>query len=75
MRTFIMYVAFLFVLLFAVGAGADQRNYAWTIEYLTLPKGGAEVEYWFTAKTEDIHQAGDTIYEHQIELEYGITDR
>jgi len=75
MRTFTMYVAFLLVLLFAVVTEADQRNYVWTVEYLTLPKGGAEVEYWFTAKTEDIHQAGDTNYEHQIELEYGITDR
>ncbi len=67
-----MYVLFVFGLLFAVTAEADQKSYVWTTEYLTLPKGGFEVEYWLTATTED--DSGDTGYEHQVEIEYGITD-
>lgn len=68
------YVVFVFGLFCAVTAEADQKNYVWTYEYLTLPKGGFEVEYWLTATTEDVSRSGDTGYEHQVEVEYGITD-
>lgn len=74
MRGFIVRMAFILGLLCAVSAEADQKTYVWTTEYLTLPKGGFEVEYWFTATTEDDSHSDDTGYEHQVEIEYGITD-
>jgi hypothetical protein len=74
MKKIAVYVVLVFGLFCAVTAEADQKSYVWTTEYVTLPKGGFEVEYWFTAKTEDIHRSGDTGYEHQVEVEYGITD-
>ncbi|MCL5238591.1 MAG: hypothetical protein M1353_12260 [Nitrospirae bacterium] len=64
-----------FLLLATVSAEADQRDYVWTYQYLTLPKGGTEVEYYFTQKTKDASQPGKTDYEHQLEFEYGVTDR
>jgi hypothetical protein len=71
---------FIWMLLFvsiAVGrtSNADQRNYVWTYEYLTLNKGSTEFEYYLTSKTPDDSRSGDTDYQHQLELEYGITDR
>lgn len=56
-------------------ANADQRSYVWTYEYLTLNKGSTEFEYYLTSKTTDDSRSGDTDYQHQLELEYGITDR
>ena len=74
MKALAVCVVIVFGLLCAALAEADQKTYVWTIEYLTLPKGGFEVEYWLTATTEDASQSGDTGYEHQVEVEYGITD-
>lgn len=57
-------------------AQADTRSYVWTYEYGTMPKGGAEVEYYFTVKSKNGEEESEgTSYEHQIELEYGVTDR
>lgn len=54
-------------------AMADTRSYVWIYEYGTEPKGGAEIEYYFTAQHGGKDSTG-TSYEHQVELEYGITD-
>jgi len=61
------------VMLAASGAMADTRSFVWTYEYGTEPKGGAEIEYYFTALNGGKDSAGTT-YQHQVELEYGITD-
>jgi len=62
--------------LIADAARADRRGYVWTYEYMTMPKGGFELEYYLTAKVPD---SGDfdnkNTWEHQAELEYGLTDR
>jgi hypothetical protein len=56
-------------------ARADRRGYVWTYEYVTMPKGEFEIEYYLTAKVPD---SGDydkkNTWEHQAEFEYGITD-
>ncbi|MFO0751815.1 MAG: hypothetical protein U0411_00635 [Thermodesulfovibrionales bacterium] len=75
MKKIALGIALIVGLFQAAIAGADQKSYVWTYEYQTLPKGGVEVEYWLTMKTKDTHQEGDTDYQHQIELEYGITDK
>jgi len=55
-------------------AYADQRNYVWTYEYLTLAKGSTEIEYYQTAVTKDRQASSASDWAQQIELEYGITD-
>ena len=65
-----------FLVLLAGGpARADRRGYVWTYEYMTMPKGQAELEYYLTVKAPDL---GDfdtkNSWEHQLEFEYGLTD-
>jgi hypothetical protein len=55
---------------------ADQRSYVWTYEYMTLPRGEAEIETYFTLSTPDKGEfEGNVSTEHRIELEVGMTDR
>ncbi len=74
MKTYLSITLSIICLLLSSAAQADQKSYVWTVEYLTLPKGGFEAEYSLTAKRADLHRSGTTGYEHQFELEYGITD-
>jgi len=62
-----------FILISAGAAKADQRNFVWTYEYLTLAKGSAEVEFYQTMVTKVRQQTGID-WQQQVELEYGITD-
>jgi len=54
---------------------ADRRGYVWTYEYVTMPKGMFELEYYLTLKAPDTEDFDNkNTWEHQAELEYGITD-
>ena len=66
-----------FLIMFSVNAAnADRRGYVWTYEYLTMPRGEAELEYYLTTKVSDLHKTKDeNTWEHQVEYEYGLTDR
>ncbi len=56
-------------------AQAHRQSLVWTKEYLTLSKGEVEIEYFLTTKIPDIHKFDKkNTWEHQLELEYGITD-
>jgi hypothetical protein len=56
-------------------AYADRRAYVWTYEYMTMPKGTSELEYYLTTKVPDLHKYADrSSWEHQVEYEYGLTD-
>ncbi|MHC4130580.1 MAG: hypothetical protein ACYSSP_09870 [Planctomycetota bacterium] len=72
-----MFFVILIVLFFFSGLGfADRRAYVWTYEYMTMPKGMSEIEYYLTLKVPDYHNYDDkNIWEHQLEYEYGVTDR
>jgi hypothetical protein len=65
------------VILLGVGAArADRRGYVWTYEYMTMPKGTWEIEYYLTTKVKDVHDfEKKNTWEHQVEFEYGLTDR
>lgn len=66
----------LLVLLGANSAKADRRSYVWTYEYLTMPKGESELEYYLTYKVPDFHKYDNkNTWQHQVEYEYGLTDR
>jgi hypothetical protein len=53
---------------------ADSRSYVWTYEYSTMPKGIAELEYYLTTDVPDTGDSRVSTWQHQIELEYGLTD-
>ena len=66
----------LLVLLTVCDAKADRRGYVWTYEYMTMPKGESEIEYYLTHKATDFHKYDNkNTWEHQLEYEYGLTDR
>lgn len=58
-----------------VGARADSRSYVWTYEYMTMPESAAEVEYYLTLKVPDTDAREISSWQHQVELEYGLTPR
>ncbi|MEW6456125.1 MAG: hypothetical protein AB1410_05340 [Acidobacteriota bacterium] len=53
---------------------ADRRSYVWTYEYLTMHRGGAEIEYYLTLELPDKDKGNVNNWKHWMELEYGITD-
>jgi len=56
-------------------ARADRRGYVWTYEYMTMPKGEFEIEYYLTLKAPDTDDFDNkNTWEHQAEFEYGLTD-
>jgi hypothetical protein len=56
-------------------AQAHRRSYVWTQEYHTQAQGEAELEYFLTTKIADLHKFDDkNTWQHQVELEYGLTD-
>ncbi|MHC4171373.1 MAG: hypothetical protein ACYST5_00315, partial [Planctomycetota bacterium] len=66
----------LLVLFAADTVNADRRGYVWTYEYMTMPKGQAEIEYYLTHKVPDFHNYDNkNTWQHQVEYEYGLTDR
>jgi len=69
-----MVVCGIAVFLGAIGR-ADRRGYVWTYEYLTMPEGTSEVEYYLTHKIGDFHKHKDkNTWDHYLEYEYGLTD-
>ncbi|MFH1969864.1 MAG: hypothetical protein ABIJ53_06065 [Verrucomicrobiota bacterium] len=65
-----------FILAFGPAARsyADWKSYAWTYNYQTMRKDTAEIEYYLTEEQAKIDDSSQSIWKHQLELEYGITD-
>jgi len=60
----------------AAAARADYRAFAHISPHFTQPEGQLEVEGWVSAESGALAQAGSTtLYEHRLEVEYGLTDR
>ena len=75
MKTRILVLSLVFTALaFVQGTFADRRGMVWTYEYMTMPKGVFEVEYYLTEKQPNIKKATPNTWDHWLELEYGITD-
>lgn len=62
------------VLNFTSNAYADRRSYVWTYEYMTMPKGMTEIEYYLTTIVPDTNESDVNTWKHWLELEYGITN-
>lgn len=82
-RPIIMLVGGLLIILSAADARADRRIFARSYPYMTLPKGGFEIEHYLdvglkredNADTERIESKFMPTWTTQVEFEYGITDR
>lgn len=75
MKKFILVVASLSLVFgFAQNSFADRRSYVWTYEYMTMPKGVWELEYYFTSEVPNINKSNINTLKQWLELEYGITD-
>ncbi len=59
-------------LAFGTTAAANQRNFSFTYQSATLPKGQAEIEPWSTAQFGK--SAWDIRMDNRLEFEVGITD-
>lgn len=59
----------------AAPARADNRAYVWTYEHSTVWAGHAEAEYYNTSEVPDTAAPETNVWKHQLELEYGLTDR
>ena len=59
---------------FGSNAYADWRSYVWTYEYMTMPKGKFEVEYYLTYEQKEISKSRPNTWKHWVEVEYGITN-
>jgi hypothetical protein len=69
MRGYLTLLALVFVCL-AQPSNADQRNYVWTYQYMTMLKGQSELEFYQTTKLRETDN-----WEYRIELESGLTER
>jgi hypothetical protein len=73
-RIFLFFVLVVFVGFSAGISSADRRGYVWTYEYLSMPKGEAEIEYYQTLEYADVNKPADSKWKHWVEFEYGLTD-
>lgn len=67
----------LLLLLAPASASADRRSFAFVYEPKTLDAGQLELEYYMTAAVSQDKVSGDLNWNwaHQVELEYGVTER
>lgn len=68
-------VSSLFLAVYTDPCLADRRSYVWTYEYVTMPKGAAEIEHYLTLKLPDFDRNNIHTWEHRLEVEFGLTDR
>lgn len=62
------------LLLCPSAALADRRSFARTYEYMTMPAGDLELEFYNTQTMEKFDDEAPQAFQMQIEVEYGITD-
>lgn len=72
-RLFCLVFSFLIVFGLISNSFADRRSYVWTYEYMTMPKGMWELEYYLTTEVPDINRSNINTIKPWLELEYGIT--
>lgn len=54
---------------------ADMRYYAWTYQFITMPPGEVEIEFYNTMYQPDMNQPEGANWKRQIEVEAGLTER
>ncbi|MBI5399654.1 hypothetical protein HZB07_03460 [Candidatus Saganbacteria bacterium] len=71
---FVLFVSCSLFISYESPSHADRRSYVWTYEYVTMPRGMAEVEYYNTLEYPDTTNSKVNTWKHWVELEYGLTD-
>lgn len=63
------------LVIFALPAtsNADRRKYVWTYQYVTIPQGETELEFYQTTKLKPEPSLDE--WEYRIEVETGLSDR
>lgn len=56
-------------------AQADRRSFTRTYEYMTMPQGDLELEFYNTQSLSTFDDDSPRSFKMQVEVEYGITDR
>jgi len=74
-KYFFLLIAISLMFLLTREVSADRRAYVWTYEAITMPKGEHEFEYYFTLNWPEIDDKKTSSWEHQFELEFGITEK
>ncbi len=74
-KSFILALGLFLVSGFLQNTYADRRSFVWTYEYMTMPKGTWEVEYYLTSEVSDINRSNINTLKQWLEIEYGITDK
>jgi len=64
------YIIIVFLLGYVTLAFADRRSYVWTYQYMTMPKGGTELEFYQTTKLAKLDN-----WEYRLEIEHGLSNR
>ncbi len=59
----------LLILILTSSSMADRRNYVWTYQYMTMPKGATELEFYQTTMLSETDK-----WEFRFEVEHGLTD-
>lgn len=76
MRTVIISItAIATIALTATTAHADRRAFANVYEYMTMPEGDLELEFYNTQSRDTFDPESARSFESQVEVEYGITNR
>lgn len=75
LKTAKMVLIFALIAIFALPAisNADRRKYVWTYQYVTIPEGETELEFYQTTKLKADPKSDE--WEYRIEVETGLTDR
>ncbi len=63
-------ILLLIIVVLCGSASADRRNYVWTYQYMTMPEGQTELEFYQTTKLKMVDS-----WEYRFEVEHGFTDR
>ncbi len=67
--------AVLALVMLGVGdAHADRRAFTHTYEYMTMPQGNLELEFYNTQESATFDTDSPSEFEQMVEVEYGITD-
>jgi len=73
-KDLVIILALLLTLGITANSYADRRSYVWTYEYMTMPKGMWELEYYATTEVPNVNRSNINTLKQWLELEYGITD-
>ncbi len=74
-KSFLVGLATVFIFSwFCPFAFADNRAYVWTYEYMTMPQGKSEIEYYLTTEIPDNQASNKNTIKHWFEYEYGLTN-